>query len=86
MSFLWNLSLDDYLKICEKAKDNGVKEGESIEKYILEYMKEKGQKPICETNKDIDMICGDLREENPGIKILNLNEIKRRKDNNESQK
>jgi len=45
----------------------------------MEIAKKKQMKPIGTTDKDIDQLTGDLREE--GKKILNLNEIQRRKEN-----
>jgi hypothetical protein len=81
MSFLWNLNLDEYLEIVKRAKKAGVKEGESIEDFVLDYMKEKGYTPMCETDKDLDLICGEMREQDPSLKILNMNEVQRRLDN-----
>ena len=49
MNFLWNLTLDEYLEICEIAKNDGVKPGESIEPYFLAYMQVKNKKPIGHT-------------------------------------
>lgn len=49
MNSIWQLNFDDYMEIIKRAKAGGVKPGESIEKYFIEYMKEKGKKPIANT-------------------------------------
>ena len=77
MNEVWNLSVDEVLEIYEIARKNGKKPGDSIEKELKQYMKEKNRKPLGETDQDLDQITGNLREE--GLKVLNLNEIKRRK-------
>lgn len=46
MNNIWNLTLGEYIEILERAKKNGVKAGESIEKEFLQYMKEKNKKPV----------------------------------------
>lgn len=54
MNSIWKITIDDILKIYDRAKAGGVKEGESIERYFLEYAREKGIKPIgaTELNKE----------------------------------
>ncbi|MEK6880629.1 MAG: hypothetical protein AABY22_13515 [Nanoarchaeota archaeon] len=49
MNHIWSLSIDDYLEIVRRAKEGGVLPGESIEKYLIEYMKEKEIQPIGAT-------------------------------------
>lgn len=46
MNNIWSLKLDEYLEIVELAKKNGCQPGESMEKYVIEYMKERNRKPI----------------------------------------
>ena len=49
MNFLWKMTIVDVLEIYRRARADGVKEGESIQKYVTEYMKEKNIKPIGAT-------------------------------------
>jgi len=58
---------------------NGKKAGEGLIEEAIEVSK---RHPTCVTilgytNQDIDLLAGNLRE--AGLKILNLNELKRRK-------
>ena len=79
MNNVWNLNFDEYFEICKRARGNGKKAGDSMEEELVQYMKEKNRKPIAKTNKDLDQLTGDLREE--GLKVLNVNEIERRINN-----
>lgn len=49
MNNIWSITLDEYLDeyldIVELARKDGCKPGESMEKYVEEYMKEKNRKP-----------------------------------------
>ena len=49
MQYLWELTIDDFIEICEIAKKNGKKPGENMEEEFLQYMKEKGKTPSCAT-------------------------------------
>lgn len=80
-NLLWQITLDDYIIIVERAISNGVQSGENMQKYFVEYMKEKNIQPIAETNKDIDMVAGEFRSKK--YKVLNMQEIERRRKNNE---
>jgi len=76
-NFLWNITMDDYMEAVELAQKNGVKAGESMEKYLLQVMKKKNKKPLASTNLDIDILTGELRED--GLKVLNMSELNRKK-------
>lgn len=45
MISMWNITWDDYEEIYKRALAKGIKPGESMEPVLIEYMKEKGQKP-----------------------------------------
>lgn len=77
----FQLDLDTYFKIVKLAKAKGKKPGDSMEEELIEIMRAnpKKIKSIGKTDKDLDILAGDLREN--GLKILNLNEIQRRKNN-----
>jgi len=49
MKSLWNLTIDDYFEIVNRAKANGKQVGDSMEEELIQYMKEKGQKPVANT-------------------------------------
>jgi hypothetical protein len=76
---VWLTDIDTTLEIFELALKHGKKPGESMQEEFIEIYKQKKEKfqLIGCTEQDIDMLTGNLREE--GKKILNLNEIERRK-------
>lgn len=79
------LELDIYLELVEYAKKMGIKEGENMEKAITQFAKENPKKitVIATTEKDIDLLTGNLRE--MGFKVLNIKEEERKKEkDNES--
>jgi len=49
MKQVWNITLDDYLEIVKIAMNDGCKPGESLEPYLIDYMKQKGRKPSGHT-------------------------------------
>ena len=79
--YIWNITIDDYIEAYELAKSRGKKAGDSLEVEFLEIMKKKGKKPLGKTDKyaDVDMLTGELRDK--GLRVLNLKEEERRKDN-----
>jgi len=74
-------SLDIYLEIIELAQKNGKKEGDSMQEEFEIVLKQNPDQftYLGDTTDDLDLICGNLRER--GLKILNLKEIERRKQN-----
>lgn len=66
--------LEVYEEAVKRALKNGKKTGESIEEEFFEVMKEKkiAGTIIGSTDKDIDLLTGDLRES--GFKVKNINE------------
>lgn len=75
----YQMGIDDLLAITELAKKHGKKAGDSMLDELHEYMKSKEGNVEClgTGDKDIDLITGDLRES--GKKVLNFNELERRK-------
>ena len=86
MNNIWTLDINTYIEIMEEAiklgKERGKIEGENLEKEFFEVAEKKGLtnkiKHLGQTELDKDMIVGNLREN--GLKILNLDEEKRRKE------
>jgi len=84
---LWSISIEDYLIIMEEAivlgKERGKKEGDNLEQEFFEIAEKKGIlnkiKHLGQTDKDIDLLTGDLREQ--GYKIFNPKEQERRNKN-----
>jgi len=67
--FMWQLSLDDYINICEICKKLEIQPGESMAVVVAEYMKAKGVKPnVTDFTKDeiIERLVKD------GKKILSI--------------
>ena len=85
MNNLWTTNLDDFIEIMEEAiklgKERGKKKGDNLEAEFFEIAKKKNKMPkhLGATEKDIDLLTGDLREE--GLKIINMKEIERKKKN-----
>jgi hypothetical protein len=71
-------TLDEYLEIIELAKLHDKTEGDDMTAELEEIAKKYPDKVkfLGETEKDLDLLCGDMREN--GYKILNLKEIERR--------
>ena len=87
MNNLYLINPEDYLTIMEEAiklgKKRGKKEGENIEQEFFEIAAKKNKldkiKHLGQTEMDKGLITGNLREN--GINILDLDEEKRRKEN-----
>jgi hypothetical protein len=87
MNNIFTMNIEDYLTIMEDAiilgKERGKKKGDNIEQEFAEIAQKKGLlnkiKHLGTTDKDMDLLCGDLREE--GLKIINVKEIERRNQN-----
>lgn len=73
--------LDAYFEIVELAKQNGKKPGESMQEEFEIILKKRPEafQLLGVSDKDVDMMTGDLREK--GMKILNISEVDRIADN-----
>lgn len=82
---MWKITIDTYLEIIELAAKHGKKSGDSMQEEFEEVMKKKKEqfKHLGVTNKDVDLMAGDMREK--GLKILNIKEIDRRGNKNDSK-
>lgn len=78
---MFMMTINIYLEIVELAQKHGKKPGDSMQEELEEVMmKHKDEvKFLGQTDQDIDMVVGNMRES--GIKVLNLKEIERRKKN-----
>lgn len=79
MKKLWNITINQYFEIIDLAKKNGKVPGNSMMEEFEIIAKKYNLNCIGETDKDIDILAGDLREEN--IKVLNIKEIERQNEN-----
>jgi len=72
------VDLGMYLEVVELALLHGKQEGEDMTAELEEIAKKYPDKVkfLGESNLDVDMITGNLREN--GYKILNMKEIERR--------
>jgi len=79
LNHLFMLDLETYLEVCKLAQQNGKKSGESMQQEFEEVIKKKKNKVkyLGATELDIDLLAGNMREN--GLKILNMNELNRRK-------
>ena len=80
MKHAWSMDIDTYLEIIELGLKHGKKPGDSLQEEFEEVLKKKKGKIkyLGATNKDIDLLTGNLREE--GLNVINLNEIERKKE------
>ena len=78
-NFLWSTNAEMYLKICELAARHGKRPGESMEEEMETMRKMYPDQfvPLGATEKDIDQLTGDLREN--GVRVVNLNEEERKR-------
>ena len=78
-NLIWLTDINTMMKVYELAKKRGKKEGDNFQPEFFEVMEKTKSKIklIGITDKDVDLLTGELREE--GKKILNLKEIDRRK-------
>ena len=87
MNNLFMLDINTYIKIMEEAiklgKERGKKAGDNLEVEFFEVAEKLGKlnniKHLGQTEMEKDLLIGNLREE--GIKIFDLDEEKRRKEN-----
>jgi len=83
MNDMWLITAGIYQEIIELALTHGKKEGESMQEEFEEIRKKHSEiQHLGTTDKDIDMLTGEMRDR--GQKILNLNEEERRRKNNEN--
>ena len=89
MNNIYLINPEDYIEIMGEAiilgKERGKKEGDNLEQEFFEVAEKRGKlnniKHLGQTEMDKGLITGNLREE--GLKILDLDEEKRRKENEE---
>jgi hypothetical protein len=82
---VWTANINDIIEIYEEAvklaRERGKKPGDSINQEVVELLAKRKKNLQClgTTNKDMDMLTGDLRE--AGFKVINTEEERRRKKN-----
>jgi len=78
---VWLMTPEIYMEIYDLAVKHGKKAGDSMTEEFKEVLKRRKDKikHLGTSEKDIDLLAGDFREE--GLKILNLKELERRKRN-----
>jgi len=84
LKYAFLMDAETYLEIVGLAQKHGKKPGESMKEEFEEVMKKRKDKIqfLGTTDKDIDLLTGELRER--GLKIYNSKEEERkRKKNNE---
>ena len=74
MREIHNLTIEDYLNIVQMAKENGVKPGESMEKYIIKYTKDNNINPVGHTELNDSEYLSELKSK--GLKTINLKDLK----------
>ena len=70
MNFMWSLSIDDILEVYDRAKKDCIQPGQSIEKYFLEYAKEKNIKPLGATELTKEEMINEATSH--GKNVLNI--------------
>lgn len=83
MNDMWLITAEIYEEIINLALSHGKKAGDSMQEEFEEIRKKHSEiQHLGTTDKDIDMLTGELRDR--GQKILNLNEEERKRKNNEN--
>ena len=72
MMQLWNITIDDYMEIVKRAQAGGLKPGESMQKYFIEYMNEKGKKPSGVTELTKDELLNEMASHNQNVLQQNV--------------
>lgn len=77
-NLIWITDIDTILEVYDLAKKRGKNAGDSVEKEFMEIVKKKKNKAkiIGTTNKNIDLIAGECREN--GLKVFNMKEYERK--------
>jgi len=84
MNDMWLITAEIYEEIINLALSHGKKAGDSMQEEFEEIRKKHSEiQHLGSTEKDIDMITGEMRDR--GQKILNLNEEERKRKNNEEK-
>ena len=70
--------IEAYFNICDLAKKNGKKVGDSMQEEFEVVSKEHPEyfEFVGDSELDIDMLAGELRDK--GVKVLNMKEERRR--------
>lgn len=78
MNNLIMTDIDTVLEIYDLAQKNGKKAGDNIQAEFEEVMKKKAEKfkLLGQTEQDLDLMTGNLREQ--GVKIFNIHENERK--------
>jgi hypothetical protein len=71
MRQIWSITVEDYMEVVKRAREAGVKPGESIEAVFIDYMNEKGQKSCGATELNKEELLSELVRKNG--KILEIN-------------
>jgi len=84
MNDMWLITPEIYEEIINLALSHGKKTGDSMQEEFEEIRKKHSEiQHLGSTEKDIDMLTGELRDR--GQKILNLNEEERKRKRNEEK-
>ena len=79
---MWLITAEIYQEIIELALSHGKIEGDSMQEEFDEVRKKHSElRHLGTTDKDIDMLTGELRDKDK--KVINLNEEERKRKNNE---
>jgi len=70
MQSLWSISVEDYFEVVRRAKEAGIKEGESMEEIFIAYMKEQNKNPIGSSELSMDELLKEGASH--GQKILGM--------------
>ena len=83
MNDMWLVTMKIYEEIINLALSHGKKAGDSMQEEFEEVKQKHSEiQHLGTTNKDIDQITGDFREN--GKRVFNLNEEERKRKNNEN--
>jgi hypothetical protein len=74
MNELFSITLDDYIEVIRRAREAGIKDGESIEPIFFAYAKEKGITSFARTELNKAELLTDLAEKHGTIMDISTDE------------
>lgn len=74
MQSLWKITVEDYLEIVKRCREAGLKAGDDMTPFFLQYMAEKNQKPIGANEFTHEELLDQLSEKHGNVLDISTNE------------
>jgi hypothetical protein len=73
MNSLWSITVEDYEEVVRRAREAGLKPGDSMEAIFLDYMHEKQRKPFAHNEFTKNELLSNLAEKSGNILDISHN-------------